>query len=82
MFPNVQTLLTTIEHMGIKDHYLGVFGNFAWNGGGVKNLMKFADNIKWDLVYDPVEEKGALKTDKHQQCIELANAMADKLLAE
>ncbi|WP_339734909.1 FprA family A-type flavoprotein [uncultured Sunxiuqinia sp.] len=82
MFPNVQTLLTTIEHMGIKDHYLGVFGNFAWNGGGVKNLVKFADNIKWDLVYEPVEEKGALKKDKYQQCIELANAMADKLLAE
>ncbi|MGD9931448.1 MAG: FprA family A-type flavoprotein [Mangrovibacterium sp.] len=80
MFPNVETLLTTIEHMGIKDHYLGVFGNFSWNGGGVKNLMKFAEAVKWELVYDPVEEKGALKKDKYEQCIELANAMADKLL--
>ncbi len=81
LFPNVETLLSTIGHMGVKDHYLGVFGNFSWNGGGVKNLMKFAENIKWDLVYDPVEEKGALKKDKYRQCIELANAMADKLLA-
>jgi flavorubredoxin len=80
MFPNVQTLLTTIEHMGIKDHYLGIFGNFAWNGGGVKNLMKFAEDIKWDLVYEPVEEKGALRQAKYEQCIALANAMADKLL--
>ena len=80
LFPNVETLLSTIEHMGVKDHYLGVFGNFSWNGGGVKNLMKFAENIKWDLVYDPIEEKGALKKDKFEQCIELANAMADKLL--
>ncbi|MCW0482966.1 FprA family A-type flavoprotein [Gaoshiqia sediminis] len=80
MFPNVETLLTKIEHMGIKDHYLGVFGNFSWNGGGVKNLMKFAEAVKWELVYDPVEEKGALKKDKYEQCIELANAMADKLL--
>ncbi|MGQ8335083.1 FprA family A-type flavoprotein [Sunxiuqinia sp. A32] len=81
MFPNVQTLITTIEHMGIKDHYLGVFGNYAWNGGGVKNLMKFAENIKWEMVHDPIEEKGALKVDKYQQCIDLANAMADKLLS-
>ncbi|WP_372773295.1 FprA family A-type flavoprotein [Mangrovibacterium sp.] len=82
MFPNVETLLTTIEHMGVKDRYLGVFGNFAWNGGGVKNLMKFSEAVKWDLVYDPVEEKGSLKEDKYQMCIELANAMADKILAE
>lgn len=81
LFPNVETLLSTIEHMGVKDHLLGVFGNFSWNGGGVKNLMKFAENINWDLVYDPIEEKGALKKDKFEKCIELANAMADKLLA-
>jgi flavorubredoxin len=54
--------------------------NYAWNGGGVKNLMKFAEKIKWDLVHDPIEEKGSLKKDKFEQCIELANAMADKLL--
>lgn len=81
MFPNVENLLTTVEHMGVKDHYLGVFGNFAWNGGGVKNLMKFAEASKWELVYEPIEEKGTLKEDKHQKCIDLANAMADKLLA-
>ncbi|WP_423127357.1 FprA family A-type flavoprotein [Gaoshiqia sp. Z1-71] len=80
MFPTVETLLSKIEHMGVKDHYLGIFGNYSWNGGGVKNLKKFAENIKWELVYDPVEEQGALKKDKYERCIELANAMADKLL--
>jgi len=82
LFPNVEKLVSTIEHMGIKDHYLGVFGSFSWNGGGVKNLMNFAENIKWELVYNPVEEKGSLKKDKFGQCIELANAMADKLLGD
>ncbi|MFW5823275.1 MAG: FprA family A-type flavoprotein, partial [Tangfeifania sp.] len=33
MFPNVEILLSTIEHMAPKNHYLGIFGNFAWNGG-------------------------------------------------
>ena len=80
MFPTVETLLSKIEHMGVKDHYLGIFGNYSWNGGGVKNLKKFAENVKWELIYDPVEEQGALKKDKYEKCIELANAMADKLL--
>lgn len=80
LFPSVENLVTKIEHYGIKDHLLGIFGSFGWNGGGVKNLQKFADNIKWELAYQPVEEKGTLKADKYQQCIDLANAVADKLM--
>lgn len=80
LFPNVETLLSTIEHMAPKDHYLGIFGNYLWNGGGVNNLKKFAEMIKWDMVYEPIEEKGSLKSDKFKMCIELADAMADKLL--
>ena len=82
LFPNVETLLATIEHMAPKEHFLGIFGNFLWNGGGVNNLRKFADMIKWEMVYEPIEEKGALKADKFRMCIELGNAMADKLLQE
>jgi len=80
LFPAVESLVTKIEHMGIKNHLLGIFGSFGWNGGGVKNLQKFAETIKWELVYDPIEEKGTLKKEKFGQCVELANAMADKLL--
>ena len=80
LFPNVETLLSTIEHMGVKDHYLGIFESYLWSGGGVNNLKKFAENIKWELVYEPVEEKGSLKSDKFRMCLELADSMADKLL--
>ena len=82
LFPSVESLTIKIEHMGIKNHLLGIFGSYGWNGGGGKNLQKFADNIKWELVYQPVEEKGALKQEKFAQCIDLANAMADKLLID
>ena len=80
MFPNVETLLTTVEHMAPKNHYLGIFGNYSWNGGGVKNLKTFAEKIKWEMVYEPIEEKGNLKANTHEELINLANAMADKLL--
>ncbi|SET98596.1 Flavorubredoxin [Draconibacterium orientale] len=80
MFPNVETLLTTIEHMAPKDHLLGIFGNYSWNGGGVKNLKTFAEKIKWDMVYEPIEEQGNMKVQTQEELIKLANAMADKLL--
>lgn len=82
LFPNVQTLLSTIEHMAPKNHYLGIFGNFAWNGGGVKNLKLFAEKIKWEQVYEPIEEKGALKKDRKEELLKLADAMAEKLHAD
>ena len=82
MFPNVETLLTTVEHMAPKNHYLGIFGNYSWNGGGVKNLKTFAENIKWEMVYEPIEEKGNMKPNTTEELINLANAMADKLLAD
>ncbi len=80
LFPNVEILLSTIEHMAPKNHYLGIFGNYSWNGGGVKNLMTFAENIKWEMVHQPIEEKGALKPDNREELLKLADAMADKLL--
>ncbi|MEN8118512.1 MAG: FprA family A-type flavoprotein [Bacteroidota bacterium] len=80
MFPNVETLLSTIEHMAPKNHYLGIFGNYSWNGGGVKNLKTFAEKIKWEQVYEPIEEKGNLKVTTREELVNLANAMADKLL--
>ena len=80
MFPNVETLLTTVEHMDPKNHYLGLFGNYSWNGGGVKNLKTFAENIKWEMVYEPIEEKGNMKPNTTEELIKLADAMADKLL--
>jgi flavorubredoxin len=80
LFPNVEILLSTIEHMAPKNHYLGIFGNYAWNGGGVKNLQTFAEKIKWELVYQPIEEMGALKPGNRDELLKLADAMADKLL--
>ncbi|MBN1925985.1 MAG: FprA family A-type flavoprotein, partial [Prolixibacteraceae bacterium] len=82
MFPTVNNLVREIEHKGIKDHYLGIFGSFSWNGGGVKNLEKFAEAIKWEIINTPIEEKGSLKEDKFNELVSLANAMADKLNEE
>jgi flavorubredoxin len=79
MFPTVETAIREIEHKGIKEHLLGIFGSFSWNGGGVKNIEKFAEAIKWELINPAVEEKGSMKKDKFDEAVKLANAMADRL---
>jgi flavorubredoxin len=79
MFPAVEAVVREIEHKGIKEHLLGIFGSYSWNGGGVKNLEKFAEAINWEMINPVVEEKGALKNDKYQEILNLANAIADTL---
>jgi flavorubredoxin len=82
LFPNVEILLSTIEHMAIKNHLLGIFGNYSWNGGGVKNLMQFAEKMKWEMVGQPIEEKGSLKAETRESLVRLADEMAKKLKTE
>jgi len=80
LFPPVDALLNEISDLRIKDHYLGIFGNYSWSGGAVSKLKVFAENMKWEMVADPVEEKSRLKADKYKQCLYLADAMACKVL--
>ena len=80
LFPPVYALLNEIADMKIKDHYLGFFGNYSWSGGAVTKLKGFAENMNWEMVAEPVEEKSRLKAEKYDQCLRLADAMAVMVL--
>ncbi|MCT4637433.1 MAG: FprA family A-type flavoprotein [Bacteroidales bacterium] len=82
MYPKVAQLCSELEHMQVKNHFLGLFGSYSWNGGGVKNLMKFADNIEWDLIADPAEIKGSPSEANLDQLEVIATEMAKKLKEE
>ncbi len=79
LFPPVQELVTALTHLSIKNHFLGIFGNYLWSGGGVKNLMAFAENCGWELVGEPAEAKGAMKEEAAGKLILLADAMAGRV---
>ncbi len=79
MLPTVEHLTKTLEHMGVKNHYLGLFGSYSWTGGGVKTLNKFAEKVDWEMVGEPVDIKGIPDEEAFEQCDKLAKAMADKL---
>ena len=82
MFPLMENLTRELLHMGVKNKLLGLFGTFSWNGGGVKNLKVFAEEIGWEQVAPAVEIQGRTAADKLVACDALAEAMAGRLLGK
>ena len=81
MFPLMEQLCRELEHMAVKNRNFGVFGTYSWNGGGVKNLLKFAENIGWEQVDNAVEFHGIPRNNDYARCDALAKAMAEKTLS-
>ncbi len=81
MFPAMETLCRELAHMQVKNKTLGLFGSYSWNGGGVRNLQKWAEEIGWEQPALAVEMHGRPTSEKYAACDDLAAAMAAKLLA-
>ena len=79
MLPTMEHLTRNIEHIGLKNRYLGLFGSYSWNGGGTKALFKFQEKMEWDLVSDPVDTKGIPGKESFERCESIAKAMAEKI---
>lgn len=80
MFPLMAHLCQELEHLGLQNKFLAIFGGASWSGGGVRTLAQFAENSKLPLVCDPVEMMGFANETVLQQCENLAKAMAKALL--
>ncbi len=81
MFPMMEQLTREIEHMGIKNKELGLFGSYSWNGGGVRNLQSFAETIGWEQVAPAADLHGTPTAEKLLQLDAIAEAMAQKILS-
>ena len=82
LHPNMEALVMKLQHMGVANHYYGVLGSFTWAGAAAKKLNEVGENLKWESVAEPVEEKHALKADKYKACWQLGEAMANRLKAD
>jgi flavorubredoxin len=80
MFPLMEHLCIEIQHLGIKNKSIGVFGTYSWNGGGATNLRKFAQEIQWKQIGDIEEYKG-IPSDPYDylRCDDMALAMAKQV---
>lgn len=55
MFPPIEELTHKLLNTGLKNRYIGIFGNKAWSGGAVKLLNEFSDKMNWQIVGQSVE---------------------------
>lgn len=82
MHPMMENLTRELTHMGVKNRYLGIFGSYSWNGGGVRTLNEFAKQIAWEQVADSADLHGT-PTDSKLAAIEtISVAMAKKIKGE
>lgn len=79
IFPPMAHLMSDLEHYGLRERYLGIFGSASWGGGGVRAINKFAEEIKWELVGEQVEARCAPSVSDVERCREIAIAIAAKL---
>lgn len=82
LFPPIDAMLSKIENREMKNRYFSYFGSFTWAGAAVRDLKKFSESSKFEIVGEPVEMKQAMNLDIYEQCIKLGKAMADRLKAD
>lgn len=80
LFPEIESILSKIQIREIKDRYFGYFGSFTWAGAAVKRLATFPEQMKWEVVGEPVEQKQSMKPDSYEACWALGEAMAKRII--
>lgn len=43
IYLKMELLFYKLENYGLKNRYLGIFGNMMWSGGGVKRIKEFVN---------------------------------------
>ncbi len=79
LFPLVQALLDQIKTRGVKNRLFSYFGTYAWAGATHRYFSQFAEEMNWEVVGNPVEEKMRMGDQALKDCIDLGAAIAGKL---
>lgn len=73
---NVLELLRVRE---IPDRLFSVFGSCSWAGQAVKKMTPFAEEMKWELVGEPLEQKGSPDDADLERAYALGMQIGDRL---
>ena len=82
LFPPMNYLLTEVSHQRMKNNYWGIFGSYSWSGGALKNLKKYMEDGKYNVLDTQLEIQGAANSEELKQLIDFGKEMAAKILAK
>ncbi|MGL5656842.1 MAG: FprA family A-type flavoprotein [Fusobacteriaceae bacterium] len=81
VYPKIEPILSKLQNYGLKNKYVGIFGNMMWSGGGVRGIQTFVDALpNLELVGDAIEIKGNPTPEDYCRLENLAQKMAAKVL--
>lgn len=80
LFPKMQPILNKLQNYGLKNKYIGVFGNMMWSGGGVRGILDFTNALRnIEVIGEPIEAKGKPTKEDITKLQDLAHEIANKL---
>ena len=80
LYPPMKKLYHVLEINKIKNHVLGIFGTYGWSGGGVKSLVKLAEeNKNYDFIQETVDVKCSPNDEDLEKCRVLAKEVIKRM---
>ncbi|WP_019133920.1 FprA family A-type flavoprotein [Kallipyga massiliensis] len=77
LFPPMKHLVGLLDENKMKNHVLGIFGNYSWASGAMEDLQKFADAQKGYEVIDIQPNIKSSANEEDQEALkEMARAVA------
>lgn len=79
IYPPIQNILNMIKIREVPDRIMGIFGSCSWAGQAVRKLTPFAEEMKWELIGQPIEQMGTPGEDDLKKAYELGQLIGDRL---
>lgn len=80
LYPKIEPILSKLQNYGLKNKYIGIFGNMLWSGGGVRGIQSFVDALPYvEQIGESIEVKGTPTANDYCKLEDLAKKMTAKL---
>jgi flavorubredoxin len=76
LFPYLDDFIRLLQAKKLRKRILGLFGTYAWSGGGVKALQQFAQEGDWEVLEPVIEARCSPTRHDLDACYELGRTMA------
>ncbi len=77
IFPQMEYLLYLLGLKKMTSMSVGVFGGYAWGGGGAKQMVERLDRLGFRRIGDPVEVRGAPTPEDLERARQLVKAVTE-----
>ena len=79
IYPPIANILNLVKIREVSDRLVAIFGSCSWAGQAVRKMAPFQEEMKWELVGEPYEIKGAPSEDELLKGYQLGQQVGDRL---